>query len=77
MKKRMLAWHNSLEPIESAHREDSEKLFRRNDGSLFIKFKGKVLDLQTVADRLGLKYQTLHARVFRYGWPLERALSKR
>lgn len=74
MKKRLLAWQQSLEPIPTVHAEDAGKIFRRNDGTLFIQYRGMVLDLQAVAERLGLKYKTLHARVFRYGWPLQRAL---
>lgn len=74
LKKRVLAWNNSLEPLETANPDDAGKIFRRNDGTLFIKLNGKVLDIQSIAKHLGLKYQTLHARVFRYGWPLEKAL---
>jgi hypothetical protein len=39
-------------------------------------FQGQQLTLSSIADALGLPYQTLYSRLFLYGWSEERAFSR-
>ena len=39
-----------------------------------LEHRGKSQTLTQWADEIGMKSQTLHARIFRYGWPVEKAL---
>ena len=74
--RRFQDWVDSLTQIDAPNACDQGKIFVRNDGSYFLMFKGECLALNIVARILGIKYQTLHARVLRYGWTLEKAFGK-
>lgn len=39
-----------------------------------LEYRGKSKTLTQWAEGIGMKPQTLHARIFRYGWPIEKAL---
>lgn len=39
-------------------------------------YNGEMLDLAEIARREGIKYNTLRARIFQYGWSLEMALER-
>jgi hypothetical protein len=39
-----------------------------------LEHRGKSQTLTQWADEINMKPQTLHARIFRYGWPVEKAL---
>jgi len=41
-----------------------------------VAFKGKTMPLAEWAERLGMNYSTLRARLSQYGWPVEKALTK-
>lgn len=49
-----------------------EKTQQRNkQKSLRVEYRGEVIQLADLADRLGLKYATLYMRLHKYGIPLE------
>lgn len=41
----------------------------------FVTYEGVVMPLPECCERAGVEYLTVHNRVFKHGWPLERALS--
>jgi hypothetical protein len=48
---------------------------RNRRGSLSVVVNGAKRLLQELSDEYGFKYQTLHARLFIYGWNVDEALS--
>lgn len=48
---------------------------RRNQrNSICIEYKGQLKPLAEWAEHMGLHYSTLYNRIYRYGWPIEKAL---
>lgn len=43
--------------------------------TIWIEHHGTMKTLQKWCDEFGLKYVTVHARIFRYGWPINKALT--
>lgn len=48
---------------------------RRNNQ--LVTFRGETMLLMDWSERLGIRYVTLHARLFRYGWPVEQAFTQK
>lgn len=51
------------------------KQARNRRGNRMVTFNGKTQTLAEWAEDLGLVYGTLSARINKYGWPLDRALT--
>lgn len=75
LKARAKEWKESLTPFPTKNPEDKGKIFERNDLSKFVMYKNKLLNLEDLAKKLKMGYQTLHARIFRYGWTLEKTFN--
>ncbi len=48
---------------------------RNRSTTHWVEHEGVRLPLVAWADRAGIKYKVLHARLVKYGWPIERALT--
>jgi len=75
LKARVKEWEESLSPYPTDNPQDKGAIFERNDLSKFILYKNKILSLEDLARKLKMDYQTLHARIFRYGWTLEKTFN--
>ena len=73
-----LAEKNRKLSLTGRKRKSSEKIAIKNGWNKNYKrfnFKGKMLTLSEIADKTGIKYKTLYARVYIWKTPIERALS--
>lgn len=43
--------------------------------TVFVQYNGEQIPLSFLAQRIGMKYHTLHTRLFKLGWSVERATS--
>ena len=48
---------------------------RNRRSSRLVEFRGETRPLAAWAEKLGVKYKTVHARIHRDGWSVERALT--
>lgn len=49
--------------------------WRNTRRTRLVSFRGKTQCLKDWATELGINYSTLHTRITRYGWPVQRALT--
>lgn len=53
---------------------NGEQIRNTRRTKLFV-YQGETMALKDLAKRIGMAYTTLYMRLFKYGWPLEKALS--
>lgn len=75
LKARVTEWRDSLVPYPAPNKEDEGKIFERNDLSKFIEYKNETLSLEALAKTLKMDYKTIYARIFKYGWTLEKTFN--